>query len=58
MKKIIGILAVLMMCFTLSSCVTAAQAQVDRVYYDDNVEISVVVTYGAHYYNTYGLLLY
>ena len=58
MKKIIGILAALMMCFTLSSCVTAAQAQVDGVYYDDNVDISVVVTYGTPYYNTEGLLLY
>ena len=58
MKKIISVLAVLMICFTLSSCVTAAQAQVDRVYYDDNVDISVVVTYGTPYYNTEGLLLY
>ena len=58
MKKIISILAVLMMCFTLSSCVTAAQAQVDGVYCDDNVDISVVVTYGTPYYNTEGLLLY
>lgn len=57
MKKIIGILAALMMCFTLSSCVTAAQAQVDGAY-DDDVDISVVVTYGTPYYNTEGLLLY
>ena len=58
MKKIIGILAALIMCFTLSSCVTSAQAQVDEVYYDDNIDISVVVTYGTPYYNTEGLLLY
>lgn len=58
MKKIVGILAALIMCFTLSSCVTAAQAQADGVYYDDNVDISIVVTYGTPYYNTEGLLLY
>ena len=57
MKKIISILAALMMCFTLTSCVTYAQAQVDDMY-DDNVDISVVVTYGTPYYNTEGLLLY
>ena len=57
MKKIIGILTALMMCFTLSSCVTAAQAQVDGVY-DDDVDIGVVVTSGTPYYNTEGLLLY
>ncbi len=58
MKKIISSLAALMMCFTLSSCVTAAKAQVDGAYCDDNVDISVVVTYGTPYYNTEGLLLY
>lgn len=57
MKKIISILAALMMCFTLTSCVTYAQAQVDDMY-DDNVDISVVVSYGTPYYNTEGLLLY
>ena len=60
MKKIIGILAMLMMLFTLSSCVTAAQAQVDAVYdvYDDDVDVNVVITYGTPYYNAEGLLLY
>ena len=60
MKKIIVILAILMTLFTLSSCVTAAQAQVDAVYdvYDDDVDINVVVTYGTPYYNTSGLLMY
>ena len=57
MKKIIGILAALMMCFTLSSCVTYAQTQVDDMY-DDNIDISVVVSYGTPYYNAEGLLLY
>ena len=56
MKKIIAILTVLMMCFTLSSCVTTAQAQVDDMY--DDVDIEVVVTYGTPYYNAEGLLLY
>lgn len=56
MKKIIGILAALMMCFTLNSCVTSAQAQIDDMY--DDVDISVVVTYGTPYYDTEGLLLY
>ena len=56
MKKIISILAALMMCFTLSSCVTTASAQIDDMY--DDVDISVVVTYGTPYYNTEGLLLY
>ena len=54
MKKIIGILAALMMCFTLSSCVVTAQA--DDMY--DDVDISLVVTYGTPYYDTEGLLLY
>ena len=54
MKKIIGILAALMMCFTLNSCVVTAQA--DDMY--DDVDISLVVTYGTPYYDTEGLLLY
>ena len=54
MKKIIGILAALMMCFTLSSCVVTAQA--DDMY--DDVDISLVITYGTPYYDTEGLLLY
>ena len=60
MKKIIAILAILMTLFTLSSCVTAAQAQVDAVYdvYDDDVDVNVVITYGTPYYDTSGLLLY
>ena len=57
MKKIIGILAALMMCFTLNSCVTSAQAQIDDMY-DDDVNISLIITYGTPYYDTEGLLLY
>ena len=56
MKKIISILAALMMCLTLSSCVATASAQIDEMY--DDVDISLVVTYGTPYYNTEGLLLY
>lgn len=57
MKKIIGILTALMMCFTLNSCVTSAQAQIDDMY-DDDVNISLIITYGTPYYDTEGLLLY
>lgn len=56
MKKIFGILVSLMMCFTLSSCITTAAAQIDDVY--DDVDISVVVTYGTPFYNTEGLIVY
>lgn len=56
MKKIIGILAALIMCITLNSCVTAAQAQIDDMY--DDVDISLVITYGTPFYDTDGLLLY
>jgi len=56
MKKIIGILAALMMCFTLSSCVTPAQAQIDGVY--DGVSVDVVIGYGTPIYNAEGLLMY
>ena len=56
MKKIIGFLAALVMLFTLSSCVTTAQAHVDDVY--DDVDINLVVTYGVPYYDVDGLLMY
>lgn len=56
MKKIIGILAALMMCFTLSSCITPAQAQIDGVY--DNVSIDVIIGYGRPIYDAEGLLMY
>lgn len=56
MKKIIGILAALMMCFTLSSCITPAQAQIDGVY--DGVSVDVVIGYGTPIYNAEGLLMY
>ena len=58
MKKIIGILVALMMCFTLSSCVTEVQAQSDDIYYDDNIDVRLVITYGTPYYNAEGLILY
>lgn len=56
MKKIIGFLVSLMMCFTLTSCVTTATAQVDDMY--DDIDVSLVITYGTPFYNTEGLLLY
>ena len=56
MKKIIGLLAAVMMFFTLQSCVTAAYAQVDDVY--DDVDMAVVITYGTPYYTVEGLLMY
>lgn len=58
MKKIIGILVALMMCFTLSSCVTEVQAQSDDIYYEDNIDVRLVITYGTPYYNAEGLILY
>lgn len=57
MKKIISILIALVMCMSLSSCITTAQAQDDGVY-DDNVDISIVISNGTPYYNSSGLLLY
>ena len=57
MKKIIGFLVSLMLCFTLTSCVTTAAAQIDDVY-DDGIDISLVITYGTPFYNTEGLILY
>lgn len=56
MKKIIGILVSLMMCFTLTSCVATATAQVDDMY--DDIDVSLVITYGTPFYNTEGLILY
>ena len=56
MKKIIGFLVALVMCFTFTSCAVTAEAHYDDMY--DDVDISVVVTYGTPYYNTEGLLLY
>lgn len=49
MKKIISILIALVMCVSLSSCITTAQAQDDGVY-DDNVDISIVISNGTPYY--------
>lgn len=56
MKKIIGFLVALVMCITFTSCAVTAEAHVDDMY--DNVDISLVVTYGTPYYNADGLLLY
>jgi hypothetical protein len=56
MKKIFSILIALAMCFTLSSCVVSAQAQIDDMY--DEVDIRLIVSYGTPYYTTDGLLMY
>lgn len=56
MKKIFSILIGLAMCFTFSSCITTATAQIDDMY--DDVDVNLVITYGTPYYNTEGLLLY
>ena len=53
MKKIISIILGLVMCISLTSCVTTAYAQTD-----DDVDVNVVVTYGTPYYDANGLLLY
>ena len=47
MKKIIVFLTTLIMCITLSSCVTTAQASSEGSY--DDVDVSVVVSYGTPY---------
>ena len=56
MKKIMSILLTLALCFSLSSCITTAQAQIDDMY--DSYDISMIVTYGIPQYNTEGLVLY
>ena len=56
MKKIFSILIALAMCFTLSSCMVSAQAQIDDMY--DEVDIRLIVSYGTPYYTTDGLLMY
>ena len=53
MKKIISFILGLVMCISLTSCVSTAYAQAD-----DDVDVNVVVTYGTPYYNESGLLLY
>ena len=45
MKKIIGILVSLMLCFTLTSCVTTATAQIDDMY--DDVDICMMTLTSA-----------
>lgn len=58
MKKIIGILAALAMCFTLTSCVTTAQAQIDNVYDDVEVSASVVIAHGNPVFDELNRVLY
>ena len=56
MKKIINFILALVMCASLTSCVTAAQAQV--VEEIGTTDVSLVIRYGTPYYNESGLLLY
>ena len=50
MKKIIGFLGALMMCLSLTSCVTSAYAQVDDIY--DNVDFSDDFSVSLSYHDT------
>ena len=56
MKKIISIILGLVMCMTLTSCVTTASAQIDDMY--DDVDVNLIITYGTPIYNAEGLLTY
>lgn len=58
MKKIISIIATLIMCMTLSSCLTTTAAEYDGYYYGNKVDVNILVTYGKPFYNAEGLLLY
>ena len=48
MKKIIVFLTTLIMCVTLSSCVTTVHAQ-DDAYFDGEVDATIVISYGKPY---------
>lgn len=48
MKKIIVFLTTLIMCVTLSSCVTTVHAQ-DDAYFDGEVDATIVMSYGKPY---------
>lgn len=59
MKKVFSFIITLVMCLSLTSCVTTAEAQTDGVYVStDGVDVDVIITYGTPYYNAEGLLLY
>lgn len=59
MKKVFSFIITFVMCLSLTSCVTTAEAQTDGVYVStDGVDVDVIITYGTPYYNTDGLLLY
>ena len=51
MKKIISFILGLVMCISLTSCVTTAYSQTE----DD---VNVIITHGVPYYDSNGLLLY
>jgi hypothetical protein len=54
MKKLMTLLVGLTMVFSLTSCVTTAQAQM----IDEGIGATLVIRYGTPYYNAEGLLLY
>ena len=54
MKKLMTLLVGLTMVFSLTSCVTTAQAQM----IDEDVDATLVIRYGTPYYDAEGLLLY
>ena len=56
MKKIISFILGLVMCISLTSCVTTASAQIDDMY--DDVDVNLIITYGTPIYNAEGLLTY
>jgi len=59
MKKVFSFIITLVMCLSLTSCVTTAEAQTDGVYVStDGVDVDVIITYGTPYYDAEGLLLY
>lgn len=54
MKKIISFILGIMMCMSLTSCITEAYAQNE----DISADVNVVLTYGIPCYGVDGLLLY
>ena len=58
MKKIISILATLIMCLTLSSCLATTAMQHESGYYDNDVDVNVLISYGVPHYNSNGMLMY
>ena len=60
MKNIVKLLLMLVTCFTLYSCVTPAQAQIDEVYVDSDghMDVRLIITNGVPYYTPDNVLMY